>query len=253
MPKLSESLRLMAYLEAMPDRTLDFESFEVASGRIQHLFTDGACRKHAPYTWLAAWSVQNASTGQLIAAAPLRGGKQTAHRAELQALYSAVAWGNCVNSSICLWSDSSNNVDTLEKLLQGGLMSLPEQELDLWTHIAAELEHRKHLATYIRWIPSHLRQSSLEDDFEAWISHWNDRADTAAVLTNLHRDPLCLQLAKEKSRQYERLGALLKQLRAFYLAVADDTAPKQSSHSTTEAPVVRTVDADILAEHLPIG
>ena len=252
-PMLPESLKLMAYLEAMPDRTLDFESFEVAPGRIQHLFTDGACCKQGLSTSLAAWSVQNASTGKLIAAAPLHGGKQTAHRAELKALHSAVAWGNWVNAPICLWSDSANNVDMLEKLLQGDLIHLPEQELDIWTSIAAELEHRRHLATYIRWIPSHLCQTSLEDDFEAWISHWNDRADTAAVLTNLHRDPLCLQLAKEKARQYERIGALLRQLRAFYLAVADATEPRKSPHHTTEAPVVRTVDADTLTEHLPIG
>ena len=252
-PKLPESLRLMTYLENMPDRTLDYDTFEIGAGGMQHLFTDGACRRIGTHTFLAAWSVQNATSRMLVAAAPLHGGKQTAHRAELQALCSAVAWGNQVNMPICLWSDSANNVDTLDRLIQGELLRLPEKELDLWTFIEAALDRRRHLATQARWIPSHLCPSELEDEYEVWISHWNDRADYAAVHTNMNRDPLCLQLAKDKASQYDFFGARLKQLRDFYLAVADTNDTGPSGHRTSDAPVVRTVDEELLTEHLPIG
>ena len=60
-----------------------------------------------------------------------------------------------------------------------------------------------------------------------------------------------MQLAK--ASQYDFFGAHLNQLRDFYLAVADVTDPGSSGHRTSEAPVVRTVDEELLTEHLPIG
>ena len=253
-PQLAESQRLLAYLESLPDHTFDFENDTADVGSMQHLFTDGSCHRFGLSVSLAAWSVVNASSHELIVAAPLHGGKQTAHRAELQALHAAIAWGNKVDAPICLWSDSHNNVASLDLLIKGEVLQLPERELDLWTEIALALEQRQHLATHTRWIPAHLCSTSLVDEFETWISHWNDRADHFAGQANRHRDPLCLSLVRAKVARYEYYDGVLRQLRAFYLAVADLNEPSLARASSIEAPeAVRTVDVDAFTDLLPIG
>lgn len=71
-----------------------FETMDADPSSMRHLFTDGACRRIGPHVALAAWSVQNATNRRSIAAEPLNGGKQTAHRAGLQAIHSAISWEN---------------------------------------------------------------------------------------------------------------------------------------------------------------
>lgn len=57
----------------------------------------------------------------------------------------------------------------------------------------------------------------------------------------------------EKAKKYEHYSELLTKLRDFYLAIADASEPRKAGTTSTDPQVVRTVDAEVLTDHLPIG
>ena len=87
---------------------------------ISNIFTDGACtRPVAPELAVAAWGVVNASSGLIVATGHLPGVYQSAPRAELFGLLSAVSWVRVSSANGVIWCDSLGSAEGLHLLLQG--------------------------------------------------------------------------------------------------------------------------------------
>ena len=236
-PKLPSELRMRQYLHHIPK---DFLYFEEAHGAHTYfdLFTDGVCRR--PFTGhsIASWAIFNATTGQLLAAAPLSGMRQCIARAELTAILGALTWANRHQVHVRLWSDAKAILDTVDQFIAAPELPLPQINHDLWLELVELLRERSHLTTQCRWVPSHLAQHLLEDEFEFWASYGNEAADRAAnsVLDNM--DPLYKGLEKELCSDYVSHTDWLTKLRKFYLLVAEtdnstEVDPPQPEDSRT--------------------
>ena len=93
-----------AQLANLPDVTAQFNSVRTTAER-QHLLTDGACMLQGVRGLaLAGWGVISASTGEVVSHGPLHGVWQTAPRAELCAVISAVRWAIAMRVSVNLWT-----------------------------------------------------------------------------------------------------------------------------------------------------
>ena len=206
----------------LPDATHTFWSHP-APGH-NHVFTDGSADQSGMGYDLAAWSCINATTGQVIAAAPLHGLSQTNDRAELMAVLSALQWQHKHQVHMDLWIDALHVVQGLNFVLQHGVAGHWKNS-DIWTDIVELLASLYGLQTRPHWIPSHLDANELSCPFEDWIKKWNDHADILAGRVNHDRPAALLKLQSDAQSYHRQVAARLKQLRAFYFLVADDPKP----------------------------
>lgn len=102
-----------------------------ANGHNQ-LFTDGSADQSSLGYNLAAWSCVNATTGQVISAAPLHGLNQSNDRAELTAVLSALRWQERHRVDIDLWIDALHVVQGLDYVLLHGVAG-QWKNYDIWT------------------------------------------------------------------------------------------------------------------------
>ena len=104
---------LRAMMHALRDPCSGFVSRVVAPGR-QNLFTDGACTQSGlAGVALAAFGVINASTEQIVACGHVAGIWQTAPRAELSAVLTALNWANAMQVAVTIWCDAKHVVTGL--------------------------------------------------------------------------------------------------------------------------------------------
>lgn len=252
-PQIPLEYTLRVWLANLHDHVQSFESLHTTDDT-QHIFTDGACRKLHPAVHLASWATFNATTEQILAVAHLAGAKHTSARAEVTAILSALHWSVITDSDICIWTDALNAANTAQDLLDFPGCNLPEVDQDLWAEVQSLLTLREHKQTLIRWIPSHLEGSKLENHFEDWVCKWNGKVDALATDCNSRWHSFTLGLCNALIAQLERQESLLKRLRNFDLAIADTTQqpevgtdPQISASSITESLV------DCLTESLPIS
>ena len=222
MPRLPIELKIKQFLQHVPSE-VEYYATETSKAGLVDLFTDGACRRPFSGHSVAAWAIYNATSHSVLAAAPLVGYRQTTDRAELTAIVMALNWGNEQDMHLRIWSDAQAVVDFASQLLLLPDMALPDVNFDLWLKLQELIQHRPHLATEIRWVPSHLRAEALEDEFECWVKEGNDAADHAASIVLDNLGPLYEGLVKELQSAYAHHGGLLAQLRSFYLILADET------------------------------
>ena len=253
-PQIGLERTWRVWLANQPDQVKNFESVEI-TGDIQHLFTDGACSRHHPVVSLAAWAVISASSGHILATGPLAGPKQTAARAEITGLLSALHWSVLTDTDVCLWTDASNAAETLQGLIAQPDNLPPEVDSDLWLEVQATLSCRTHRTTLVRWVPSHLEPSKLSNCFEEWVQCWNRKADETAVRSNQDRDQFTLGLRDALVSKYKEQQTLLERLRDFYLAVADITFQQddQVLVDMSAPPEDELSVADSLTECLPVS
>eukprot|EP00438_Fugacium_kawagutii_P025316 Skav217869 [mRNA] locus=scaffold2487:75358:81453:+ [translate_table: standard] len=210
-----------------------------------HLFLDGSCFHHVHSVLnLAAWAVVDATTGQLLAAAPLDGHTQSIDRAELTSMVMALEWASEAELDLALWSDSHSTVTTADAIIQTGSLPPGLANLDLWTQFKQLLDDRSHRTTWIRWVPSHLDPELAEDEFEAWLIRWNDVADQAARHANSQRPSALWSLRDRVARRLDDWALRLRQLRQFYFSVADLTADQSATAPTPAVVPVEDSDED---------
>ena len=102
-PQLIVAKRFRISLSVIHDSTRDFLSC-CTTQDTQHIFVDGSCQALDDSVSLAAWGAVNAITGDIISSGLVCGWRQTAGRAEITSVISALEWGNATNSGICVWS-----------------------------------------------------------------------------------------------------------------------------------------------------
>ena len=237
----------------LPDHSRSFCSLET-QGQVQHLFTDGSC--HDPsshYTARASWAVINANTGSTIAASQLHGPRQSIDRAELVAIISAVAWGQCVKQPICIWSDSRSTVLLAEQIEELRSTQEIRVNLDLWTLFLDLVQREGMPPRAYRWIPSHLPAEDASDSFEDWASYWNGRADWIANLQNAQRPTKYWQQRDQIREEIKTMSENLHLLRSFYLQIANMTEkPAQIGGGVEPAEIMEGMDLDSPFDELPM-
>ena len=248
-PANPHATRLRACLHSLRDTSMHFHSGPADVSR-QHLFTDGACAGFgSPEPALAGWGVVCASSGLIVALGALPGIFQSAPRAELQALLSAVCWIRRYDVQAAIWCDALSAAEGLNLLLDGGEPTVDWCNSDLWQCIWTHVQELAPGQLLVHHVPSHLDPLLCADEFEVWVATWNQYADTVAGLANLNR-PADVQATHSAAVQYYQVMArTLRSLRCLYLEIATEHEMEgRQRHGQTPA-----WDAECTLEDLPLG
>ena len=210
----------------------------------QALFVDGSCIHHGPGRIpLAAWSVINATTGDVICSAPLSGITQSIGRAETMAVLAALLWALETKLDIHIYCDSKFLVDQMQRWLIDGLdiQSYKGGNADLVARISLALEQLALNQVHITWIPSHLDPGLCETTEEEWLESWNTAVDNQAVHTNLYgRDSAFRDLLQQMVAFHELWLDRFRTLRRFLL----DVAAVQQEAKHTDPDIILVADED---------
>ena len=166
-------------------------------------------------------------------AVPLRvvpGLAQTISRAELWAAICALRWGIWVQTRIVIWSDSAYVVRGIRALVHGSFHA-PAENNDLWRQVEDLVLAYSFDELRIQHVPSHVCLSACESPLEEWLTHWNNRVDRHAGLTNSNRD-CTLAAAHDAARKYHQDTAeIIAALFGIYSRIADLTgaSPEMAS------------------------
>ena len=234
-PANPAAVELRSLLQQIPDGSCSF--FARPTSGVQHLFTDGACsRPCAAELSVAAWSVISATDGVVIATDHLPGLLQTAPRAELFALLSAVSWIRFFGVQGVIWGDSLSAVEGLSLILAGQAPADKWNNLDLWQRIWEQLAELEPGQLRTQHVPSHLDAELCETEFEEWVARWNQYADTTACCTNANRTGRFLEVQQQAIAYYEDTAHCLRSLRSVYLNIADQAGPADTPHDHFDEP-----------------
>ena len=237
-PRSPHVCALKEYFLALPDATQDF--FCAPQNKEPHIFTDGSCFADSGTELLhtAAWATVDATTGKIIAAAPLHGLPQTIGRAEIVAIIAGLEW--CCYHAIVghFWCDSLFVAKGLVTLIT--LRDIPAhwEHYDLWLRVLDLLDVVLVDANQVHWIPSHLDPLLCETPLESWVAEWNGMADRIAVQTNMQRSPTFWQLLSMAQDAEAFWIPRIEALRRFYFKVAD---LRKQADST---PIITIADED---------
>lgn len=168
---------------------------------IVDLFTDGSCLwPSEPAYRLASFSVimappldfDNCSGGfQVLAAAPLAGLVQTAYRAELMGLLTALQFAVWFHWHVRIWCDCESVLTKFELLRQGLRSVRPSMpHFDLWTQVQQCATQLGDGRIQVVKVPAHEDRSKVDSAFEQWMVQGNEIADLAAKQANTCRPPL---------------------------------------------------------------
>ena len=253
---------LRAQLANLPDVTSQFNSVHTAAGR-QNLFTDGACMlQDVKGLALASWGVISASTGEVVSCGPLHGVWQTAPRAELCAVISAVRWAIAMRVSVNLWTDCKHVVLGVQRLLDSPWDPLPIDNQDLWSQLAQLLQQIESGSLHIVHIPSHLDPARCESPFEEWVARNNAHADTVAGMANNNRSYAFQQLYLQVINEQLELKSIIRALRGIFFRVAAQTLQEKGravaedqreAEDTQQVPLpVGVLRSETMAEAFPL-
>ena len=238
---------LKDYFHGLADGTQNF--FSSPQVGETHIFTDGSCFAEAENSLFhtAAWATVDASTGRVIAAAPLHGLPQTIGRAELVAIIAGLEWCHRFKVVAHFWCDSLFVAKGLATLVALGDIPAHWGHFDLWLRALALLELVPLGTQHIHWIPSHLDPLLCESPFESWVAHWNAMADRVAVQVNQQRSSGFWQLLSEAQETDGVWLARIAAVRQFYFKVAE-------ARSVVEpVPLISITDEDLLTDGEPLN
>ncbi len=167
---------------------------------IVDVFTDGSCLwPTEPDYRLAAFSVVLApalaidnppGTFQVLAASHLHGLLQTAYRAELMAVLTALTYAVKFGWYVRIWSDCLSVISRFRQFTVGTRTLKPSTlHADLWAQVLQVVEEIGLQRIQIVKVPAHEDVQAAMTSFEQWIFQGNDLADYAAKQVNLDRPP----------------------------------------------------------------
>eukprot|EP00435_Cladocopium_sp_Y103_P017017 s2101_g4.t1 len=136
-----------------------------------------------------------------------------------------------------LWLDSKFVADGLCYVLEHRVAGDNCAHLDLWQLLVQQVQQLGDLILQPRWIPSHLDSSLLECAYEDWVCHWNHRIDRIVGVCNVSRPAPFFDLYAKAIRHHESLAKRLRQLRAFFAAVAEVRKAETTSSDIAEPAV----------------
>ena len=247
-PSISEVQQVRTCLHQLPDGTGAF-AHSPGSFEIQHLFTDGACTQHpCQDLCLASWGVIDASSRVPVSSGLVPGVMQTAPRAELHAIISAIRWTIHFQQRVVIWSDAKWLVSILQQLLSTGWADLEGDNCDLWQVVACLCEQLVHEQLWIKHVPSHLDEASCCSPFEEWVATNNNHVDQVAAIANACRTQAFLELRNRASQLIHSAMARIRGLRQIYMRIADCTAQKPSR----QTPAHEDEPDELLGTPLPV-
>ena len=191
-----------------------------------HLFVDGSClRPETPALRLAAWAVTIApvecpSTFLPLADGLVPGLLQSAFRAELCAMLSALFFAARVGRRVWIWSDCLGVVSRVRRWLLGSWVPTQRtRHFDLWSHVLPLLDRVQPLVRVCK-VSAHLEPSLEPSVGDEWCAFHNNAVDRAAANAQLlrgdvfwgHWQRLCLHwdrelnIAKEVMALHVRIG-----------------------------------------------
>ena len=189
-------LEVQRCLAALPSSTADFHLHPaIVLGEVVDLFTDGSCLRPAePVLRLAAWAVVLARDAPdlepcVVSAGLVPGIVQTAFRAEILAVFSALRFACRFGVRVRVWSDCQGVVALLRALLEGSPLPVACANADLWGAIV-ELLPVLPRGCLVQKVPAHEDIEAHEDPVSFWAVHNNTLADSAATQANLVREKL---------------------------------------------------------------
>lgn len=169
-----------------------------------HLFTDGACSSpDDPVLRLAAWAV-TASSGLgdyasvLLHAGHVPGVIQSAFRAELWAVWSAIHY--VVTKGVCatIWCDNEAIVTSLRRMLgSSSPRKLRRNHRDLWSMISRLITRLTPGQLQLCQVVAHGDLEKATSALEHWCFFHNGIVDRSAVKANALRSPLFMQRWQE--------------------------------------------------------
>ena len=208
------------------------------------LFVDGACAHPAePKLRYGAWAVTMAVGGpgslhnHLVLGSHLQGICQSAFRAELTAVHSALQWASERCMRVRIWCDCLGVVQGVRRLLHGGRVHPNRAHSGLWQGIA-DILRAGELDVQIIKVVSHCRPQAATTAEEEWAYWHNKLADEAATSINERREQVFWtawrNLAEALVQQRQLHMAILQMLlRQSWLATSD-----QQPERAPEVPVV---------------
>ena len=248
------ALELKRYLHDLPE---NFEWLSSPTGSEQHVFCDGSSVRH-PNPWLcrAAWACVNAANGLLFAAGHVPGLCQSSDIAELHGLLACLRWAVDFMIKVHIWSDSKYIIDAVKWLWAHRFVPAKWKHQKLWQDVLFLLDQLDLSCPTFHWVPSHMDPDSSHDPFDDWWIAWNCRADKAAGMLNDQRGSDYWRLWHAADAFHMEQREALRQLRSFYMKVANRQMEAGASSSTTlpEMPEPeRRTDIDFISEMLCIG
>lgn len=192
----------LGMLELIPEPDLSAVAVQQSPSMV-NLFVDGSCqRSEEPSMRLASWAVTQAETipgltNTLLAAGPVPGMIQSAYRAELWALVSAVRIVLQAGVTATAWSDNAAVVDGFRKLLRRRrqLKLKPSiAHFDLWTTLVGMIENLRPNQIKMVKVVSHGDVTLSKNDLEVWGFYHNSLTDLAARKASELRPTSMLQL-----------------------------------------------------------
>ncbi|CAL1170378.1 unnamed protein product [Cladocopium goreaui] len=224
-PRNPYAVEFKSYFLSLEDATGSFHS-EPGEG-LQNLFSDGSFFPGIPkIAGVGAWSLVNATSGQVIGAGPLHGLTQSIARAELCGALAAIKWVAHFQTMACLWCDSKHVVDGLQALLDGRWTTQDSicENHDLWQQAEAMLADIPDGHFQVNWTPSHLDFVQCESTWEEWLATWNAIADSLAVSVNEARSYEYNDLQYKAQQRSALWSERLRLIRKFFWTVADSKA-----------------------------
>ena len=150
------------------------------------LFVDGTSAwPTEPKLRFGAWVVTMVPGGigtfdnRVLMGGHVLGLNQSPYRAELTAVFQAVAWASRVQQRIRIWCDCQGVVRGFVKLLQGRMPKKNGAHSDLWAQIWDQFQLHSHLFD-IRKVVSHGALHQAQSPLEEWVYWHNGLADSAA-------------------------------------------------------------------------
>ena len=193
------------------------------------LFTDGSCCHQHPYC-TAAWAVVQAQGPNVdaspeqfdvVAAGPVPGCIQSAHRAELHAVLHALQFARKFAGVIRLWSDCESVVTKFRLYVQGSKpLKKSARHFDVWQQILDTIPDDGCNRILIAKVPSHQSLDSAADDVERWVYMGNSIADRVACAANRARPQWVWDLWAEFRQQHCQLKYIGEQVRQLMLQVS---------------------------------
>ena len=206
-PEVEGKKALLNELAALPDTSGCVETIWV-EGEVVDLFTDGTASDPVePALRLGAWAVSvvaapGSAEAKSVSCGVLPGVMQTVHRAEVQALISALHYAKWLQKPVRVWIDNQSVQERAQKIFAGLTIVGPNtKDSDLWNKVV-QLAERCVSPLWAVKVASHCEPQDDEGPVETWAREHNSYVDQLADTANRQRS----------SRQHELVGTVRRQL-----------------------------------------
>ena len=219
----------LRYLDTLPS-DVDFQPCGPLPA-VLDVFTDGSCLFPTnPLLRVASWAVVLGSPFQLdfamsdfkaLAGQPLPGIIQTAYRAELYAILTALRFAHKHQRGIRIWTDCQSAIAAFATHVRDALpVRANSHHCDLLSAIQQLASTIGPGCVEVLKVPAHVSRSCYDNDLERWLISGNESADRLAKSANAARPAADWSLWSAYSEQLDICTEQASLARAHILAVS---------------------------------